>query len=98
MSQLSQEESKAQEEGHQLKELVSSRAYQEVFLPWLQSKINHQWVDPRDFKSQDEFVRAYNISWGFAKACTEIQEWLESRISEAEMLTKKEKGELKDNL
>jgi len=38
----------------------------------------------------------YSIAWGSAKAAEEILDWVDSKIEEAEMLLKKQRGELKD--
>ena len=55
-------------------------------------------MDPRAFKSEDEFLRAYNVAWGFAQAAEQILAFVSKNIEEAEAITKKEKGEVKNVL
>lgn len=68
--------------------------------PWLQAKLHNSWLDPRDpqFKTNEEFLRAYNSAWAFAQASEGILAFIEDMIAESEGLTKKEKGEVKDKL
>ncbi len=73
--------------------MVSQPGWAEVFRPWLESKINNSWIDPRDpsFKSQEDFIRAYNTAWSFARAAEDILAYTDKLIEEAEGITKKEK-------
>ena len=98
MAKLSQEEVQLQSQGRQLKEMSQSQGWAEVLEPWLRNKISHSWVDPRSFKSQDDFVRAYNVSWGFAQSAQEILSFVENMVEQSEGLTKKEKDEVIDKL
>ena len=98
MAKLTQEEAQLQSQGRQLKEMSQSQGWQEVLEPWLRNKISHSWVDPRSFKDQEEFIRAYNVSWGFAKAAQDILSFIESMVDQAEGLTKKENDEIKDKV
>lgn len=66
--------------------------------PWLEDKIKHSWVDPRSFNTNEEFIRAYNVAWGFSQAADQILGFIDQMIEEAEGLTKKEQGEIKDKL
>jgi hypothetical protein len=59
-------------------------------------KINHSWVDPKQFKKDEDFMRAYNVAWAFAEASQQILQFVDNMIEEAESLTKKERGELKN--
>lgn len=69
-----------------------------MVLPWLQDKIRNSWVDPRQFKTDADLGYAYRTSWAWAQAAEGILRWMESRVEEAEALTKKEQGEIKNML
>lgn len=66
--------------------------------PWLEDKINHSWVDPRSFKDDQEFARAYNVAWGFAQAAEQILGFIDQQVDQAAGLTAKEKGEVINKL
>lgn len=55
-------------------------------------------VDPRSFKSDEEYLYAQKVAWANASSANEILTAIEQDIETSEMLTKKEKGELKDKL
>ena len=55
-------------------------------------------VDPRSFKSDEEYIYAQKVGWANASAANEILTAIEQDIETSEMLTKKEKGEIKDKL
>lgn len=78
--------------------MVESKGWLEVLKPWLEDKIHNSWVDPRSFKNDEEYVYAMKTAWSFAQAGEEILAFTEKMIEEAEALTKKEKGEIKDKL
>ena len=69
-----------------------------MLLPWLQDRIRNSWVDPRAFKDQEEFVRAYNVAWAHAQAATQIISFVETMVEQSEGLTKKEKDEVIDKV
>lgn len=64
-----------------------------MLLPWLQLKLHNSWVDPREGKDNEEFIRRYNLAFAYAKVSQEIIEYVEKIIEEGEALAKKEKGE-----
>jgi hypothetical protein len=77
--------------------MVNTPGWQEVIKPFLESKIQHLWVDPTT-KDDTTLLYEYKLGWAFAKAANEILELIDKLQEEAEMITKKEKGELKDKL
>jgi len=74
--------------------MAATEGWHKHLLPWLQSQIRNSWVDPRKFKNDEEYSYAMKTAWAFASAADSILAWMEKNIEEAEMLTKKEKGEL----
>ena len=97
MNKLSQAEKELQEQGFQVKEMAQSKGWSQVLKPFLESKISHSWVEPTG-KDDMSLLRDYKLAWAFAKAASEILELVERLQEEAEMLTKKEKGETVDKL
>lgn len=69
-----------------------------MLLPWLQDRIRNSWVDPRSFKSDEEYAYAMKTAWAFAQASEEILAFIQKNIEEAEGLTKKESGEIINKL
>lgn len=55
------------------------------------------WVEPTG-KDDEKLLYEYKLAWAFAKAASEILELIEKLQNESEMITKKERGELKDKL
>lgn len=55
-------------------------------------------MDPRQFKSKEELDYAYIVAWGAAQGAQQVLDQVQIWISDAEQLTRKEKGELKDKL
>jgi len=61
-----------------------SQDFQEHLLPYLQ--VENKWLDPRQFKSQEDFQWAYQESWGKAQAFRELIKLLqESEITEVKI-------------
>ena len=55
-------------------------------------------MDPRKVQSDKELLYEYKVAWAFAQAAEEILQFVDKMLEEAEALTKKEKGEIKDKL
>ena len=68
----------------------------EVLQPLLESKARNSWVDPREFKNNDEFVYAYSIARGWALAVEELLRFVNEETVKAEGLDKKLKDESLD--
>lgn len=98
MAKLSQAEQELQKQGRQVGEMVQTKGWVQVLKPWLEDRIHHSWVDPRQFKSDKEYAYAMKTAWGFAQAAEEILAFVDKVKEESEMLTKKEKDEIKDKL
>ena len=63
-----------------------------MLLPLLQK--DNKWLDPRSFKDDGEFQRAYNIMWGTAQAYSELVTLLqgaEQRMRDIQARLEKEK-------
>lgn len=76
---------------------METKGWSEVVKPYLESKIKNMWVEPTG-KDDEKLLYEYKLAWAFAKAASEILELVDKLQSESEMITKKEKGELKDKL
>jgi hypothetical protein len=96
-NQLSPEEKQRQQEGYQVKELVAQPGWQ-LLKAWLEHQINHSWVDPRQFKTEQELTYAYSVAWGFAQGAQGILDEVQKWVDDAEQLTAKEQGKHKDLL
>lgn len=93
MVNLTKEEESLRRQGNLLKELKEHKGWQEVLLPFLRLKLHNSWVDPREGKDNEEFMRRYNLAFAFAKTSQEIIDYIDRMIEESEALTKKEKDE-----
>lgn len=96
--ELTKQEQELQRQGFQAKELTETKYYQQVLKPRLELAARSSLVDPRSFKSDEEYLYAQKVAWANASAANEILEAIEKDIETADMLTKKEKGEIKDKL
>ena len=67
-------------------------------LPYLQSKINHSWVDPRKVKSDKDLLYQYKTAWAFAQAAEEILAFVQEAEETGKKLLAKQRGEDKDKL
>jgi len=45
---------------------------QNKLVPLLKSKLHNQWLDPLTCPNQEEFIRAYNVDFAFAKVAQEL--------------------------
>lgn len=55
-------------------------------------------VDPRKFKSDEEYLFAQKIAWATGQAYSELLDMIENKVKEAEFLTDKEQGKHIDRL
>ena len=69
-----------------------------MFLPYLQSKISHSWVDPRKVKNDKDLLYQYKTAWAFAQAAEEILAFVQEAEETGAKLIKKQKGEEVDKL
>ena len=67
-------------------------------LPFLQSKINNSWVDPRKSKSDEKLMYEYKLAWAMAKSADEIIAFVDQMKDTVESLLKKQRGETVDKL
>lgn len=88
---LTNEEKLLQLQGSQLREMIETQGWKEVFIPHLESVIRNSWVDPRTFKNDEEYSFAMKTAWAMAKASDEIIEFVEKTIEEGIAMSEKEK-------
>ena len=96
--QLSAEELQALKQANLLKALTLQEGWSQVLLPYLQSQINHSWVDPRRAKSDEDLLYEYKLGWARAMAVEEIISFVNESEETAKKLLAKQKGETKDKL
>jgi hypothetical protein len=97
MDNLSQQEQESLKQARWLRSMVNSQGFRKVFQPWLEDKIKHSWLDPREAKDDGDFKRRYEIAWALAQSADQILKFFSNAVAEAEALEKKEKGEEEDN-
>lgn len=89
---LSKEEQESLRELEKLASLRESEGYKDLLLPFLRDKVQNSWVDPRGFKSDEEYAFAMKVAWGLAQASQEIMNWVEQRYQECVGLRNKADG------
>lgn len=77
-------------------ELSHHPGWAEVLKPWLEDKITNSWPDPKGFKSNEEFVYAYNIAHGWAEAANGVIAFVKQKQDQVTYLRKKKAGEITD--
>jgi hypothetical protein len=55
-------------------------------------------VDPRKFNSDQEYSFAQRTAWAGGQNVTDLLNWIDGKVSEAQFLTEKEQGKVKDKL
>lgn len=55
-------------------------------------------VDPRKFKSDEEYLYAQKIAWAYGQAFTDLLNLIDNKVTEAQFLTEKEQGKLEDKM
>jgi hypothetical protein len=55
-------------------------------------------VDPRQFKSDQEYNFAQKVAWGYGQAFTDLLDLIDSKVTDSEFLTEKEQGKHPDKL
>lgn len=76
-----------------IRQIVNSQGFRKEFKPWLEDKIKHTWLDPREAKDDGDFKRRYELSWALAQSADQILKFFSNAVAEAEALEIKEKGE-----
>ena len=92
---LSKEESADLRKTSQVVEMLKTEGWQ-VLKDYLTAQIHNQWLDPRGFKSKEELAYGYSIAWGSAQAAEGILRYVENMVADAQLLLKKQRGELKE--
>lgn len=67
-------------------------------LPLLRDQIKSSVVDPRKFKSDEEYLYAQKTAWAYGQYASDLLDTVDRMIEEANQLTKKEQGETSDVL
>ena len=62
--------------------------YRKYLLPLLQGAVSNKWLEPSEFKTKEEFYKAYTDAYGRAKAFSEIISILETAEASAERTIK----------
>ena len=70
---LTNEEKKLQLQGSQLRDMIETAGWKEVLIPHLESVIRNAWVDPRTFKSDEEYAFAMKTAWAMAGRPSRMQ-------------------------
>lgn len=76
-----------------IRQLANSQGFRKVFRPWLEGKIKHTWLDPREAKTEEDFTRQYNLAWALAQSADQILKFVDDKVAHAEFLERKEAGE-----
>ena len=92
--ELTDEEKKALLQGSQLRVMTETQGWKEVFLPYFEGRIRNSWVDPREFKDDEEYAFAMKTAWAMAKAADEIIDFVEKTIEEGVAVSEKQKGKV----
>ena len=64
----------------------------------MEQAIQSALVDPRKFKNEEEYSFAQRTAWAGAQNVTDLLNWIDGKVQEAEFLTEKEQGKVKDKL
>jgi hypothetical protein len=67
-------------------------------LPLLQSQVISAVVDPREFKTDSEYLFAQKTAWAYGQSATELLNMIDARVKESEYLLEKEQGKHEDKL
>ena len=67
-------------------------------LPHLSEAVKSALVDPRSFKTDEEYSFAQKALWAAAQNVNDLLNWVDSKVSEAEYLSEKEQGKHKDKV
>ena len=93
-TKLTPSEQEDLKQSQHLLDLARNKGWQEVLRPWLQSKVQTSWLDPRKAGSDEELLYQYKVAWGFAQAADEILKFVESAKDKVDFYLKKERGEV----
>jgi len=95
--ELNKQEQELVELGEALAEMRLHRGWL-VVQKWLENRAFHSWVNPRDFRKEDEWVWAEINAFHSADVAKQILEDIEAAVATAKGLRQKEAGELDENL
>lgn len=76
-----------------LKDLTQLEGWK-VLLRELEGRIGEVWIDPTEAKDNEDFLFRYTAAWASRKWLTEMVEFVNKKISEAEYLDDKRKGKV----
>ena len=66
--------------------------------PYLELQVNSALVDPRKFKTDQEYAYAQKVAWAKGQFVTDLLNWIDSKVSEAQALSDKEQGKIIDKV
>ena len=98
MTKLNKDEEQALKEGSLVTEVLRTAGWREVVQPLLESYAKGAVVDPRKFKSDEEYLYAQKIAWAYGQFAADFLGILEQKKQEAEVLVKKQSEKNVDKL
>jgi hypothetical protein len=93
--ELTKEEIKDCKDGEALAELITSEGWS-IIKKWLEARMIHSWINPKGL-SQKEWMWAELNLYHSAEVSREILNKIDSMISKAIYLRKKQRGELNES-
>lgn len=67
-------------------------------LPHLVEAVRSAVVDPRKFKNDEEYAYAQKVAWAAGQNITDMLNWIDGKVTEAEFLSEKEQGKIVDKI
>lgn len=64
----------------------------------MEQAIKSAVVDPRKFKSDEEYIYAQKTAWAYGQAFTDLLNMIDARVTDSTYLTEKEQGKHPDKL
>ncbi len=64
----------------------------------MEQAVKSALVDPRKFDDSEKYSFAQRTAWAGAQNVTELLNWIDGKVQEAEFLTEKEQGKLVDKV
>jgi len=91
VAKLTEQENIIRNRGFSLLEMTKTKGW-ETLEKHLKDISTHSWVDPREAKDKDDFLYREIVGWAGAKAATDLVNWVQGQISQAEALEDKAQG------
>jgi hypothetical protein len=62
--------------------------YSHYLKPLLKKRLHNKWLNPSDYKTQEEFLLAYNEELGYARAVKDILKMIDDASTRVEGIAK----------